>query len=193
VIRGLLLLGWGLIAAGEAGLTPPGQSAAPGTADSVAVIRAFDDGPGGMCAAKPGIRLSITRDASTPDGPVLLVEYPAPTGDPAGRDVQCIAKNRNWTAGRAIRFRVKPEHPMRMSISFVDRNRVAYTAWKDLTGGEWQWVRIPFDEIRPNPFFQPPGAKTGAPIDVSDVTFIAFAPQDQASGRLAIGTFVVSK
>jgi hypothetical protein len=57
----------------------------------------------------------------------------------------------------------------------------------------WQQVRIPFEEIRPNPFFQPPDAKTGAPLDVSDVKAIAFAPQDQASGHLEIGKFVVSR
>ena len=48
-------------------------------------------------------------------------------------------------------------------------------------------------EIRPNQFFQPPGAKTGAPLDVSDVKFVAFAPQDQAAGRFAIGRIVVSR
>jgi len=77
-------------------------------------------------------------------------------------------------------------------VSFVDRSGVVYTAWKNLTSGTWQTVRIPFDEIRPNPFFQPPGAKTGAALDVRDVKFIAFAPQDKTSGQLAIGRFVVS-
>src|SRR5262245_31070717 len=70
---------------------------------------------------------------------------------------------------------------------------VAYTAWTELRGGVWQLVRIPFDEIRPNPFFQPPDAKTGAPLDVSDVKGIAFAPLDRTSGRLAIGRLVVSQ
>ena len=82
---------------------------------------------------------------------------------------------------------------MRLSVSFVDRNRVAYTARVDLKGAGWQLIRIPFDEIRPNPFFQFPDAKTGAALDISDVKFIAFAPQDKAAGRLAIGRFVVSK
>ena len=120
---------------------------------------------------------------------MLLVEYPAPTGNPAARDVRCDAEDQNWTAGRAISFEVKPANPLRLSVSFLDRNGVAYTAWTNLQGGVWQVVRIPFAEIRPNPYFQPPGAKTGAPLDVSDVKWIAFAPQDQAPGRLAIGRF----
>jgi len=45
----------------------------------------------------------------------------------------------------------------------------------------------------PNPYFQPADARTGGPIDVSDVAGIAFAPHDQISGRLAITRFVVVK
>ena len=121
------------------------------------------------------------------------MEYPAPTADPAARDVQCVTENQDWTSGRAIAFHIKPANPMRFSLSFVDRNRVVYTTWVELTGGDWQLVRIPFDTIRPNPYFQPPDAKTGMPLDVSDVRAVAFAPQDQTSGRLAIGPLVVAK
>lgn len=54
-------------------------------------------------------------------------------------------------------------------------------------------VQIPFDTVRPNPYFQPPDAKKGSRIDVSDVKFIAFAPQDKAAGRLMIDSFVLAK
>ena len=123
---------------------------------------------------------------------MLIVEYPAPTGNPAGRDVQCAAESQDWSGGRAIEFQVKPDHELRLSVSFLDRNRVVYTWYAELRGGEWQQVRIPFDQVRPNPYFQPPDAKKGSPLDVSDVKFIAFAPQDKTPGRLAIGPFTVS-
>jgi carbohydrate binding protein with CBM11 domain len=192
-----ILLTCGLIAAASASsMRPPDQSSVPvasAQGDAVIVIQSFTDGLAGVRAANAGVRLSIGRDPSMSDQPVLVVEYPEPTGDPGGRDVRCAAENTNWTAGRAISFQIKPDNPMRLSVSFLDRNHVTYTAWTELKGGVWQQVRIPFDEIRPNPFFQPPDAKTGAPIDVSEVTFIAFAPQDPTSGRLAMGRFVVSK
>jgi Carbohydrate binding domain (family 11) len=173
----------------------PQTAAAPGGGDATpaTVIRAYGETLGGVCTAPPGVRLSVGRDSSLPDERVLIVEYPPPTKDPAGRDVQCAADNRDWTAGGAISFQINPEHAMRLSVSFLDRNRVAYTAWTELKGPGWQVVRIPLHEIRPNPFFQPPDANRGAPIDVSDVKFIAFAPQDPLSGRLTIGRFVVSK
>ena len=179
IISGLLLVSCWLSAKAEA--------------QPVTVIQAYDGGLAGVHAANPNVHLSVGRDPSMSDERVLIVEYPAPTGNPAGRDVRCAAHSQDWTGGRAISFQIKPANSMRLSVSFMDRNRVAYTAWRDLKGGVWQPVRSPFDEIRPNPFFQPPDAKAGAPLDVSDVKAIMFAPQDQASGRLAIGQFVVTK
>jgi hypothetical protein len=157
------------------------------------VIHSFDSNLSGVRAANPEVHLSVGRDPSKSDEPVLFVEYPAPTNEPAGRDVQCDAESRDWTPGKAISFQVKPSHDTRLSISFFDRNHVVYTAWTDLKAGVWQPVRVAFDEIRPNPYFQPPDARLGLPIDVSEVRFVAFAPQDRTSGRLAIGKFVVAK
>jgi hypothetical protein len=156
------------------------------------VVHAFTAGLDGVVAASPGVGLSIDRDSSIGE-PVLVVQYPAPTSDPAARDIRCAAQNQNWSVGKAIEFQIKPDHPLRLSVSFIDGNGVVYTAWRDLKGGEWQALRIPFDEIRPNPYFQPPGAKTGSSIDVTDVKFVAFAPQDGTAGRLHVGSVVVSK
>jgi hypothetical protein len=124
---------------------------------------------------------------------VLIVDYPVPTDDPAGRDVRCDAETHDWSGGRAIAFQIKPSQALRLSGFFLDRNNVAYTTWVELKGDVWQPVRITFDDVRPNPYFQPPDAKRGRPLDVSDVKFIAFAPQDRMSGRLAISKFVVVK
>lgn len=159
---------------------------------AVMVIHSYKDGLSGVRSASPDVHLSIGRDPSGPDEPVLLVEYPAPSGNPAGRDVQCDAEHQDWSAGQAISFQIKPAHAVRLSVSFLDRNGVVYTTWTELNGGAWQQVRIPFDQMRPNPYFQPPDARTGRPIDVSEVKAIAFAPHDQTEGRLAIGSFVVT-
>jgi hypothetical protein len=42
-----------------------------------------------------------------------------------------------------------PGLPGELSVSFLDRNHVAYTTWIDLTGGVWQTVRLPFDQMQP--------------------------------------------
>jgi hypothetical protein len=156
------------------------------------VIRSYVDGLVGVHSTNPEMKLSLAHDSAVGDGAVLLVEYPAATGNPAARDIWCQAEHVNWTAGHAIMFQAKPDHAMRLSVSFTDRNRVAYTSWSELRAGEWQTVRIAFAQIKPNPYFQPPGAQTGAPLDVSEVKAIGFAPQDPGAGRIAISSFVVA-
>ena len=189
----LLLLVWasGHVSAGPASRHAQTPSIANASPTPVIVLQDFSRDGG--CSARPDVHLHVGRDPAIRDARVLFVEYPAQANDPAARDVRCATENSDWTRGVAISFQVKPDHAMRVSFSFADRNHVAYTAWRDLKGGEWQTVRIPFNEIRPNPFFQFPDARTGAPLDVSDVKAIAFAPQDKTMGRLAIGGIVVSK
>jgi hypothetical protein len=160
-------------------------------ASSLIVIQSYASGLSAIRSANPDVKLSLGQDPALTDGPVLLVDYPPATDNPAGRDIWCDAENRDWTPGRAISFQIRPDHATRLSVSFLDRNRVAYTSWTELQAGAWQTVRIAFDRVRPNPYFQPPGANTGAPIDVSEVMRIGLAPQDQAAGRLAISRIVV--
>jgi hypothetical protein len=158
---------------------------------SPTVIRSFDDRLAIACSANPDVKLRVVHYGALPEGAVLLVEYPAVSGNPAARDVWCDTERTDWSAGRALGFQVNPTRDMRLSVSFMDRNRVAYTSWTTLEGHSWQKVRIPFDAIRPNPYFQPPDAKIGAPLDVSEVRRIGFAPQDPEAGYLSIARFVV--
>jgi hypothetical protein len=162
-----------------------------GEQHTVIVIQSYAKAASAVRSANPDVKLSVERDAAMPDQLVLSVTYPGPTGNPAGRDVWCDAERTDWTAGKAIRFQAKSEHPMRLSMSFMDRNRVAYTTWIDLAGDDWQPVRVAFDAIRPNPFFQPPGAKKDAPIDVGEVARIGFGTQDQSAGRFTLSRLVV--
>jgi hypothetical protein len=154
-------------------------------------IRTYEEGLPGVRAANPDVRLSVARDPALGEDSVLVVEYPKPTNDPAGRDVWCESERRDWSARRGISFRIKPDHVVKLSVSFFDRNRVAYTTWSDLRAGVVQAVTIFFDEIRPNPYFQRTDAETSAPIDVSEVGGIAFAPHDPGEGRLVISSFVL--
>ena len=190
--------GWLVLAVVSAVVACAQSGGRPASADAteqqrVILVQAYKQGLSGVHAANPKVKLSLGRDVALPEEPVLLVDYPEPSDDPAGRDVWCDAENRNWTGGHAISFQVKPTAAVKLSVSFLDRNRVAYTAWVELQGGAWQPVNISFDEIRPNPYFQPPDAKTGAPMDLSDVKAVAFAPHDQTSGHLALSKLVVVK
>lgn len=152
----------------------------------MATIQDFRDGTAGIHVRNPEIKVQVTDDTDAPGELVLQVIYPASTDDPAGRDIWCDAIDTDWRVGHAIHFRAKPAQPVRLSVSFLGGNRVAYTSWADLKGGEWQTVRIGLDEIQPNPYFQPPGADENSPIDVSNVARIGFAPQTPEEGELMI-------
>jgi hypothetical protein len=151
----------------------------------------FRNGLAGVHSNNPAMRLHVALDSVT-HTPVLQIDFPAASGDPAARDVYLGAESRDWSTGHAVIVRVRPTQAIRVSISFLDRNRVAYTTWFQLRAAVWQTLRIPFSDFKPNPYFQPPDARRGAALDVTDVSGIGLAPQGPAAGRLAIsGIFVV--
>lgn len=190
----VLALAWGASGCARSVAAPAPSSPSPPAQEAAVIdIQTYGAQLAGVRTKSSDVSLSIGHDPALPGETVLLVEYPARGADPAGRDVWCDAESSDWSRGRAISFRVKPERAMRLSVSFFDRNRVVYTSWAELQGGVWQPVRVAFDEARPNPYFQPPDARVGAPIDVSDVKGIAFAPQGDESGRFSISKFVVTR
>ena len=187
----------GLLLLAVAGCGKASQPGAPAAAPEVAAVQVIQDYSAGLAAVRapgPEMKLAVVQDAQLPGEAVLQVEYPAPaaSGDMAARDVRCDAQQSNWSSARAVEFRVKPEHDVKISISFFDRNLVAYTTWRELRGGAWQPVRVAFDEIQPNPYFQRPDAKQGQPIDVSEVKGMAFSPQSPEPGRLLVSKLVLA-
>jgi hypothetical protein len=155
-------------------------------------IHSFRNGLAGAHANSSSVTLRVAADSSSEKEDVLLVDYPAPSGDPASRDVRLDAERTNWSAGKAISFRARPASAIRLTVSFIDRNGVVYTSWTNLQAGVWQPVRIELAAIRPNQYFQPPGAKMGAPLDVTEVKFLAFAPQDRQAGRIALAQIILT-
>jgi hypothetical protein len=190
----ILIVSWSMVGCARTAPEAADLTLAPAASkeEPVTPIQTYKARLSGVRSRNPDVKLSVGNDPELGEEPVLFVTYPAPTDDPAGRDVWCDAENQDWSGGRAVSFSVKPDHAIKLSVSFFDRNRVVYTKWIELQAAAWQPVRVSFDEVRPNPYFQPPDAKSDAPIDVSEVKGIAFAPQDSKPGRLSISKFVVS-
>jgi len=113
--------------------TQPSAFRAQSEEKLVQVIKGFAAGLAGVRAGNPAVKVSVGRDPAVEES-VLLVDYPRPTGDAAGRDVWCDAELRDWSEARALAFRVKPAHAVKLSVSFFDRNGVAYTTWVELRG-----------------------------------------------------------
>jgi len=171
----------------------PGIMACADAGSRPIVIHAYRNDLAGIRANDPGMKLQVGLHSALPGEKVLFVDYPSAGNDPAGRDIHLEAEQRDWSGASAIAFQIRSPQPVRVSVSFVDRNQVAYTTWVNALGDSWHLISLPFRDLRPNPYFQPPGAKTGAPLDISDVSGISFAPQDSAAGRFAISQFVLLK
>ena len=156
------------------------------------VIQSYEAFPAGVQCANADVKLRVGRD---PPWAISRCCMSTTRRRARIRRVATCGATLSRRIGRRdarSSFQAKAEHVARLSVSFLDRNRVAYTHWVDLRGGgAWQTVRVPLDQIRPNPYFQPPGANTGAPIDVSEVARLGFAPQDKSAGQLVVSRFVV--
>ncbi len=199
--RGLLFGLMGAVGLGVAGCsssTPLGaamtttpDSGIEGGTDVAIVVQDYSVGLSQLHPASAALQLSVTASPELGER-ILTVKYPAATSDAAARDMNCDAINQEWSSGSAITFQIKPALDLDFSLSFLDRNGVAYTSYMSLHGGVWQAMRVGFADIEPNAYFQPPGAPKPAPkIDVSRVTGIGFAPQDMGEGSYAVGEFVV--
>jgi hypothetical protein len=148
----------------------------------------------GLAGVRTGtaVTLSLAEDPASHGERVLAVEYLAAQG-PADRDTWCEVDVRDWSGAVAFGLWVRSDRPLHMSFSFFDGNNVAYTGWADVGAGAWEAVRVSLATIRPNPYFQRPDAKLGAPPDLRDIAAVAFAPQVPGSGRFLVGDVVLWK
>ena len=156
------------------------------------VIQAYDEGLAGVRAANPAVHLSVARDSSVADERVLIVDYPAPTDDPAGRDVQCAAENQDWTGGRAIHFRSSRPFPQ----AFVVVPGSESCRIHGVDGAEGRFLAAGSDSARRDSsesFLSTSRRQDRSANRRERREGHRVPPQDETSGRLAIGKFVVTK
>ena len=127
------------------------------------------------------MKLRVDRDSTAGGEPVLLIDYPARSSDPAGRDVYFEAAHRDGqrearsaphqfiACNLGVRLVSRPESRCVHRVDGIEARRGTRSGSGSAMFGE-------------NPYFQPPDANRGAPLDVSDVGGIGLAPQDSASG-----------
>jgi hypothetical protein len=178
-----------LACAGCGGAAAPTVTAPVEPARPPAIVRWFGVALEGIKTQDPELKLRVGHDVGLGDENVLFVDYPKSLAEPAARDVWVEAEVTDWSRARALSFRIKPDLAVKLSVSFIDRNRVGYTSWIELTGEQWNDVQLTLDAFRPNPRLQPPDAKPGLPVDLTEVKAFGFAPEGGAPGRLALTSF----
>jgi hypothetical protein len=125
-----------------------------------------------------------------PSGSALSVTCTCSGPEPrANLDVWATLPGSDLRGASSLTFRIKPDSALALSVSFMDGNHTGYTQQTEpLTPGAWQKVVLPLYKFWHNPF-GPPGDKPGAPLDLSRVDALGFAPRACEPARFLIDDF----
>src|SRR5579883_2938992 len=85
-----------------------------------------------------------------------------------------------------LRFMAKCAIPGPIQVSLKDTYNVQYIAQAQVTK-DWAQVSIPLNSFRKDPYYTPPDAVLGHPMDLTKTNGMNFAPQMPGAGVLFIG------
>lgn len=136
--------------------------------------------------SEPGkpTKISFAMDKDPEKGPVLKIDYILAQNSWCGLYRHSV--NQNWSSAKNVNVWAKGSSNLVVRFSILDANKVSYVADMNLTP-EWQEIKIPISSMKKNPYYQPPEAIQGKPLDLSNVQQIQFEPQTQGKGSFMIG------
>ncbi len=86
-------------------------------------------------------------------------------------------RGQDWGRGSGLAVEARSRSPLRLQLAFNDANQNAYLSPPlELEPGAWRVLRAPFASFRPNPYYQPPHARPGAPLDLGRVDTFNLSP-----------------
>jgi hypothetical protein len=119
----------------------------------------------------------------------LSINYELKQGGYCG--MWCRAGGSDWNGvdlskAKTLTLMIYSKDPVVLEIALKDKNNNQYDANTPSTkGGKWETVSIPMDSFHLDPYYTPPDAIKGAPMDFSKVT--TFNIQANSVGKFAIG------
>jgi len=132
-------------------------------------------------------QVSLSLAPGDQGGSALSVSYRCSGDEPQGLlDVWYDLGSVDFRSAKKLTLRVKPDSALSLSVSFLDGNHAGYTQQPSPLAAEvWQTVELPLDAFRHNPY-GPPGDKPGAPVELSGVHALGFAPRVCGDGHFLI-------
>src|ERR1035438_6046573 len=99
-----------------------------------------------------------------------------------------------WTTGTwdlskagSLKFMAKSTIPGDVQMAITDAYKVQYIAKFKVPSTDWTEVTLNLSSFAKDPYYTPPGAVTGNPMDLSKTGNLNFAPQMQGSSVVLIG------
>jgi len=84
-------------------------------------------------------------------------------------------------------FRAKTTKPGAVQIALKDKWNVQYITLAQVDSKDWAEVRVPLASFKKDPYYTPPEAVPGHPMDLSGVNGMNFGPQAVGKGELWVG------
>ncbi|HJT24169.1 MAG TPA: carbohydrate binding domain-containing protein, partial [bacterium] len=88
----------------------------------------------------------------------------------------------------SLKFKAKSTVPGDVQLAIVDAFGVQYVTKASISSKDWAVVEVPLSSFAKDPYYTPPQAVLGHPMDLSKVSNLNFSPQVQGASVVEIGT-----
>jgi hypothetical protein len=124
----------------------------------------------------------------------LTITYELKQGGYCG--MWCRAGGNDWKgvslgAAKTLSLMIYGKDPVSLGIALKDKNNNQYVTDLPATkGGKWETVVVNLSDFKLDPYYTPPDAKKGAPMDFSTVSNFNIQPKTAGKGTVAIDNVV---
>ena len=87
----------------------------------------------------------------------------------------------------SLKFKAKTTAPGDLQLAIVDAFGVQYVAKVSVSSKDWAVVEVPLSSFIKDPYYTPPQAVLGHPMDLSKTSNLNFSPQVQGASVVEIG------
>ncbi|HUO58619.1 MAG TPA: carbohydrate binding domain-containing protein [bacterium] len=147
--------------------------------------KSVDPSNAGAYQDDKGSTLTFTTDKGPEKGQrALHMTYNLKAGGYCG-----LWHNTSFDLSKAttIVFKAKATLPGELQFEFKDKYNVQYMVKVKVPSAAWSEVRIPVVSFIKNPYYTPPNAELGHPMDLSKVNGMNVGPQADGAGEMWIG------
>jgi len=159
----------------------------PASAAFAAVVEDWSgiaSGNTGSFADSNGSKIDFAQEAGPDGGKALKLTTNMVQGGYCGIWHNITA---DLSKNGALQFKAKSSVPGDMQIALKDAFNVQYVSKVTISSKDWAVVQVPFSSFAKDPYYTPPDAIAGHPMDLSKTSGINFQPQMAGAAVVEIG------
>lgn len=99
----------------------------------------------------------------------------------------CSIPASDLSKNTSLRFKARAAAPVALQIGLLDANKAQYITTVAVTAKDWTEVTVPFSSFIKDPYYTPPGARLGHPMDLTRTTNLNFMPRTPGRSVVEIG------